>query len=129
LATASRHWWLFGDRTRATPGRDDTEVARRGQSRRGIGADDLDPALDLVARMLRLIGEVPVLPDQPHLDALRHTCETWARHVLTGTAAPGTTSVQGGHRAGRPSGSSWWCVATPTEMVASSLADLRRPSS
>ena len=47
-------------------------------------------ALDLVARMLRLIGEVPVLPDQPDLDTLRHTCEAWARHVLTGAGRPGT---------------------------------------
>ena len=92
MATASRHWWAFGNRAKAPP-----ELDRpRQASRPGIGTDNLDSALDLVARMLRLIGEVPVLPDQPNLDALRQTCETWARHVLTGTPPPGTVAPWSG---------------------------------
>jgi diguanylate cyclase (GGDEF)-like protein len=92
-----------------------------------VNADNLDPALDLVARMLRLIGDVPVLPDQPHLDALRHTCESWARHVLTGTPPPGTTPVQGGYRAWKAIGE--FLVLrrhADQEVVATSLADLRQ---
>ena len=127
MATASRHWWLFGDRAKATPGLDGPDAVSRGQSRPGISAENLDPALDLVARMLRLIGDVPVLPDQPHLDALRHTCEAWARHVLTGSAPPGNTPVKGGHRAWKAIGE--FLVVrrhADQEMVASSLADLRQ---
>lgn len=122
MATASRHWWLFGDRTKGTPA-PETGV----RSRPVINADNLDSALDLVARMLRLIGDVPVLPDQPDLDTLRHTCEAWARHVLTGAAPPGTTPVKGGHRA-------WKTIAeflvvrrhAEQELVAASLAELRQ---
>jgi diguanylate cyclase (GGDEF)-like protein len=77
--------------------------------------------------MLRLIGEVPVLPDQPNLDALRNTCETWAKHVLTGTPSPGHAPVSGEHRA-------WTAVSrflverrhAEQEMVATNLADLRQ---
>jgi diguanylate cyclase (GGDEF)-like protein len=92
-----------------------------------VAEDDLGPALDLVARMLRLIGEVPVLPDQPNLNALRSTCEAWARHMLTGAHAPGATSAPGEHRA-------WKATAqfvvkrrhAEQEMVATNLADLRQ---
>ena len=129
MAEASRHWWLFGARAKATPGQNGRAVASRehGQNLPGISAEDFDSALDLVARMLRLIGEVPVLPDQPNLDVLRHTCETWARHLLTGTPPPGDAPAQAAHRA-------WNDVRkflvsrrhAEQEMVATSLADLRQ---
>ncbi|HLZ27141.1 MAG TPA: GGDEF domain-containing protein [Chloroflexota bacterium] len=122
MATASRHWWRFGNRTKGTPGLEGT--VRPGPS---TGAEDFTPALDLVARMLRLIGEVPVLPDQPNLDVLRQTCETWARHVLTGAWPPGHTAAQDGHRAWKAVGD--FLVLrrhVEQELVATSLADLRQ---
>jgi diguanylate cyclase (GGDEF)-like protein len=117
VASASRHWWLFGGRAKAAPGTGHHDVAEQ----------DLDPALDLVARMLRLIGDVPLLPDQPNLGALRTTCEAWARHVLTGTPAPGQASVPHEQRAWTAVGQ--FLVAhrhTEQELVATNLADLRQ---
>jgi diguanylate cyclase (GGDEF)-like protein len=89
--------------------------------------EDLAAALDLVARLLRLVGEVPALPDQPNLDVLRAECEAWALHVLTRAAPPGTSSVPPGHRA--------WKALTrfmveqrhaDQELVAIGLAELRQ---
>jgi diguanylate cyclase (GGDEF)-like protein len=127
MATASRHWWLFGDRTKSRPQPERAASALREESLHGVAEEDLDRALDLVARMLRLIGEVPVLPDQPNLDAFRHTCEAWARHVLTGAPPPGKAPAGGEHRA-------WRAVAqfvvdrrhAEQELVATNLADLRQ---
>jgi len=122
LATASRHWWLFGDRTKARASQD------RPSKRLHSGAqEDLDRALDLVARTLRLIGEVPILPDQPRLDVLRTTCETWARHVLTGAVVPSSALAHGEHRAWNALGQ--FLVErrhAEQEMVATNLADLRQ---
>jgi len=92
-----------------------------------VPEEDLDPALDLVARVLRLFGEVPVLPDQPNLGAFRKTCEMWARHILTGTPPPGNIPASGEHRA-------WKAAAqflverrhTEQELVATNMADLRQ---
>jgi diguanylate cyclase (GGDEF)-like protein len=127
VATASRHWWSFGQRAKTQPGPDHTDLAPGANGLSTAPRADLESALDLVARMLRLIGEVPVLPDQPNLDELRATCEIWARHILTGTPTPGTTPGQGAHRAWKALGQ--FLVMrrhTEQEMVAASLADLRQ---
>ena len=100
MATASRHWWLFGDRPKPTAKiKPAASAGSGGNSLHPAAERDLDRALDLVARMLRLIGEVPVLPDQPNLDVLRNTCETWARHILTAASVPGSRPGEGESRA------------------------------
>jgi hypothetical protein len=98
VATASRHWWSFANRPKAKPVLDDhVDLALGSNGASTAPKGDLDSALDLVARMLRLVGEVPVLPDQPNLNELRATCEIWARHILTGTPTPGATPLHGAH--------------------------------
>jgi diguanylate cyclase (GGDEF)-like protein len=127
VATASRHWWSFGNRPKTTPGSDHADLALGSNGKSTAPRGDLDSALDLVARMLRLVGEVPVLPDQPNLNELRATCEIWARHILTGTPTPGATPLHGAHRAWKALGQ--FLVMrrhAEQEMVAASLADLRQ---
>src|SRR5579859_4303806 len=123
MATASRHWWLFGERARAPYG---SEIEKEADLH-AAASRDFDRAVDVIARMVRMIGEVPVLPDQPALAVLRSTCETWARHVLTAAPVPGTTVAAGESRA--------WKAATQflverrhveQELVATHLNDLRQ---
>jgi diguanylate cyclase (GGDEF)-like protein len=127
VGTASRNWWQFGDRTKDRPGPKDADNALHGKALSAAPGEDLGAALDLLARLLRLIGEVPVLPDQPELGSLRTTCEAWARHILTRSPAPGKTVVPREQRAWK--GVTQFLVErrhAEQEMIATSLADLRQ---
>jgi diguanylate cyclase (GGDEF)-like protein len=64
----------------------------------GGGANEVDQALDLIAHMLRLIGRVPIGPDDARVAAVRVLCEAWAQHVLTLTPPPDAPASAPLHR-------------------------------
>ena len=61
--------------------------------RSGGAAEELGAALDLIARMVRVMDEVPVLPDDPAAGELRAEWESWARHILTLSPPPGSETA------------------------------------
>src|ERR1043166_9089918 len=127
VGNAGRRWWHFGDRARAGSEPEDADAPRRARPLKADRSDEFDSALDLIARSLRLIGEVSVVPDQPELSRVRATCEAWARHILTHSPPPGNVPVTGTNRA-------WNAVAefivgrrhAEQELVAGNLAELRQ---
>jgi diguanylate cyclase (GGDEF)-like protein len=124
--TVPRPWWWFRDRTQSRSKPELPELRRDDRGLPDGPADDLAAALDLVARSLRLIGEVPVLPDQANLDLIRTRCEGWARHVLTCAPPPDNAQPRRGQR-------SWRALGqflserrhAEQESVANNLAELR----
>ena len=61
-------------------------------------ANEVDQALDLIAHMLRLIGSVPIGPDDAGVAAVRTLCEAWAQHVLSLTPPPDAPAAAPGRR-------------------------------
>src|ERR671935_723955 len=87
VSSPQRRWRLFGGRGDSSP---EPEPDRGGDSEQaspaaapGAPPEDLGAALDLIGYMLRLLGQVPVLPDEPASADLRRTYDGWARHILT----------------------------------------------
>jgi chorismate mutase len=126
VSHAARRWWLFGVGAAAPPRLTADDTVATAETTTPGSQEEVAHALDLVARMLRLTGEVPVLPDQSDVAQLRSTFEAWARHILTLAPPPGDSApVQ--HRA-------WRALAAfltehrhvEQELVAMNLADLRR---
>jgi diguanylate cyclase (GGDEF)-like protein len=127
VATASRHWWQFYASTRPGVEPDLRKQALPAERRFVSPEEDLTAALDLVARAVRLVGEVPVVPDEPKLDVLRDECEAWALHLLTRTEPPDAVSPPPGQRAWK--GVTRFLVDrrhAEQELVATSLAELRQ---
>ncbi len=48
------------------------------------------PALDLAATLLRTFGRYAIATEKMTAGELNELCEQWARHILIGSAAPGT---------------------------------------
>ena len=84
-----RHWWQVGGRGEPDPANQPTAAAGRS----GVADVELSASLDLIARMVRVLGEVPVLPDDPSAGELRAEWESWARHILTLSPPPGSETA------------------------------------
>jgi diguanylate cyclase len=117
---SGRRWpWLRGS-GRTPP--DQADVVRLPE-----GADDVDQALDLIAHILRLMGGVPIVLDDPDVASMRAAYEAWARHMLSLTPPPGGSETQPRHRA-------WGALRqfvdvrrhAEQERAAQGLADLRQ---
>ena len=55
------------------------------------GEDGLDATLDTLASVLRSYGRTALDTEQASAESIRARCDEWARHVLNGAPAPGTT--------------------------------------
>jgi len=123
MSERGRRRWPFGQRGDSDPAKQAAAGAARSS---GAAAEELGIAIDLIARIVRLVGEVPVLPDDPAAGELRAVGEGWARHILTLAPPPGaeTAASQRG----------WGALAQylterrhrEQEQVAAGFADLRR---
>jgi hypothetical protein len=66
MTHGQRHWWQLRGR-----GDSDPTSSTGAESRYVPESQELNSALDLIAHILRLLGEVPVLPDTPAASELR----------------------------------------------------------
>jgi len=123
MSERGRRGWRFGGGGEKDPPERPSAAAGRGDV---AMAEELSAALDLLARMVRLMGEVPVLPDDPAAEQLHAEAESWARHLLTLSPPPGSDTASR-QRA-------WGPLAQylserrqrEHEQVAAGFADLRR---
>src|SRR5438128_9115631 len=85
-----RRWWQIGGRGELQP---PNRPTTGNQPNPSATTEEFGSAIDLVARMLRVMGEVPVLPDEPSAAQVRGDWESWAQHILLLTPPPGSTKA------------------------------------